>query len=101
MRSTKWTSAAINAAIKKRSAAVPAAVPSASSGQAAGAASSPLPKVLLTLGVLFLALLVSATPPEKHLSIYSTAANYSLPIIQRHGHDYVGLLELLDPLGKV
>ncbi|MGO9167642.1 MAG: N-acetylmuramoyl-L-alanine amidase [Candidatus Sulfotelmatobacter sp.] len=39
--------------------------------------------------------------PEKHLSIYSTAANYSLPIVQRQGHDYVGLLELLEPLGAV
>jgi N-acetylmuramoyl-L-alanine amidase len=52
--------------------------------------------------LLFLAvLLLSAAAPEKHLSIYSTAANYSLPIVQRQGHDYVGLLELLDPLGTV
>jgi N-acetylmuramoyl-L-alanine amidase len=50
--------------------------------------------------VLFVVLL-SAAPPEKHLSIYSTAANYSLPIVQRQGHDYIGLLELLDPLGTV
>jgi N-acetylmuramoyl-L-alanine amidase len=57
---------------------------------------------LLAGGILFLAfLLVSAAPPEKHLSVYSTAANYSVPIVQRQGHDYVGLLELLDPLGKV
>jgi N-acetylmuramoyl-L-alanine amidase len=57
----------------------------------------------LSLGILFsfAVLLVSAAPPEKHLSIYSTAANYSLPIVQRQGHDYVGLLELLDPLGTV
>ena len=57
----------------------------------------------LSLCILFsfAVLLVSATPPEKHLSIYSTAANYSLPIVQRQGHDYVGLLELLDPLGTV
>jgi N-acetylmuramoyl-L-alanine amidase len=46
-------------------------------------------------------LLVSAAPPEKHLSVYSNAASYSLPIVQRQGHDYVGLLELLDPLGTV
>jgi N-acetylmuramoyl-L-alanine amidase len=46
-------------------------------------------------------LLVSAAGPEKHLSVYSTAANYSLPIVQREGRDYVGLLELLDPLGTV
>lgn len=52
--------------------------------------------------LLFLAvLLVSAAAPEKRLSIYSSAANYSLPIVQRQGHEYVGLLELLDPLGTV
>jgi N-acetylmuramoyl-L-alanine amidase len=42
-----------------------------------------------------------AAPQEKHLSVYSTAANYPLPIVQRQGHDYVGLLELLEPLGAV
>ncbi len=46
-------------------------------------------------------LLVSGAAPEKHLSIYSSAANYSLPLVQRQGHEYVGLLEVLDPLGKV
>jgi N-acetylmuramoyl-L-alanine amidase len=50
--------------------------------------------------VLFVAILAAA-PPEKHLSVYSTAANYSLPIVQRQGHEYIGLLELLDPLGTV
>ncbi len=55
---------------------------------------------LLVLFVL-LSLLLSAADPEKHLSVYSVAANYSLPIMQRDGHDYVGLLELLEPLGKV
>src|ERR1700720_2237915 len=57
---------------------------------------------LLTVGLLCIAVLIlCAAAPEKHLSIYSTAANYSLPIVQRQGHDYVGLLELLDPLGTV
>jgi N-acetylmuramoyl-L-alanine amidase len=51
--------------------------------------------------LFFAVLLVSGAAPEKHLSIYSSAANYSLPIVQRQGHDYVGLLELLDPLGTV
>src|ERR1700728_1054982 len=46
-------------------------------------------------------ILVSAAGPEKHLSVSSTAANYSLPIVQREGRDYSGLLELLDPLGAV
>lgn len=48
-----------------------------------------------------LASVLSGTPPEKHLSVYSVAANYSLTLVQREGHDYVGLLELLEPLGKV
>ena len=39
--------------------------------------------------------------PEKRLSVYSTVANYSLPIVQRQGREYVGLLELLEPLGTV
>src|SRR5215467_3817050 len=40
-------------------------------------------------------------PGEKHLSVYSVAANYSLPLVEREGQDYVGLLELLEPLGTV
>src|SRR5579859_36486 len=53
--------------------------------------------VILTLGVLFL----SGAPSEKHLAVCSLAANYSLPLVQREGRQYVGLLELLEPLGKV
>ncbi|MFZ1010534.1 MAG: N-acetylmuramoyl-L-alanine amidase [Candidatus Sulfotelmatobacter sp.] len=53
--------------------------------------------LLLLLAVL----LLSAAAPEKHLSVYSTAANYSLPTVERDGRDYVGLLELLEPLGTV
>lgn len=56
------------------------------------------------LGAIFpfiAVLLLSAVPSEKHLSVYSTAANYSVPIIQRQGHEYIGLLELLEPLGTV
>ncbi len=52
--------------------------------------------ILISLSTL----LVSAAP-EKHLSVYSVAANYSLPLVQREGRDYVGLLEILEPLGKV
>jgi N-acetylmuramoyl-L-alanine amidase len=51
--------------------------------------------------VLISALLLSGAAPEKHLSIYSVAANYSVAISEREGHDYVRLLEVLDPLGKV
>ncbi len=54
--------------------------------------------------LLALALLLSASAPsadEKRISIYSTAANYSLPVLGREGRDYVGLLEILEPLGSV
>jgi len=47
------------------------------------------------------AILLSGAPPEKHLAVYSVAANYSLPLVQRENRSYVGLLELLEPLGKV
>ena len=47
------------------------------------------------------AVFLIGAPTEKHLSVYSVAANYSLPLVQREGRDYVGLLELLEPLGKV
>ncbi len=50
--------------------------------------------------ILLSALLLSAAP-DKHLSVYSVAANYSLPLVQRDGRDYVGLLEVLEPLGRV
>jgi N-acetylmuramoyl-L-alanine amidase len=57
----------------------------------------------LAVGTLlfFVGVLASGAAPEKHLAVYSTAANYSLPIVQRQGHEYIGLLELLDPLGTV
>lgn len=38
---------------------------------------------------------------EKHISVYSPVAIYNLPIQDRAGRDYVGLLELLEPLGRV
>ncbi|HEV2467835.1 MAG TPA: N-acetylmuramoyl-L-alanine amidase [Candidatus Sulfotelmatobacter sp.] len=53
--------------------------------------------VLLSLSAAYL----SGAPADKHLSVYSVAANYALPLVQREGRDYVGLLELLEPLGQV
>jgi N-acetylmuramoyl-L-alanine amidase len=50
---------------------------------------------------LISSILLPAAAPGKRLSVYSVAANYSLPVIQREGRDYVGLLEVLEPLGKV
>ncbi len=51
--------------------------------------------------MLLITIFVSGSAAEKHLSVYSIAANYSLPLVQRSGRDYVGLLELLEPLGAV
>jgi N-acetylmuramoyl-L-alanine amidase len=55
----------------------------------------------VTALVILSAVLLSGAPSDKHLSVYSVAANYSLPLVQREGRDYVGLLELLEPLGRV
>lgn len=38
---------------------------------------------------------------EKQLSIYAPVATYTLPVLDRSGREYVGLLELLEPLGRV
>ncbi len=38
---------------------------------------------------------------EKKITIYSSTANYSLPVTERNGLEYVGLLELLEPMGTV
>jgi N-acetylmuramoyl-L-alanine amidase len=62
------------------------------------------PATKKALAALLAALLfVAATPSadEKHLSVYSAVATYTLPVIDRAGHEYIGLLELLEPLGRV
>jgi N-acetylmuramoyl-L-alanine amidase len=47
------------------------------------------------------AIFLSGAPGDRRLAVYSVAANYSLPLVQRDGRQYVGLLEVLEPLGKV
>lgn len=57
-----------------------------------------------TLAILLATLgLLSSAPSaeEKHLSVYSPVAVYSVPVLDRAGREYVGLLELLEPLGRV
>jgi N-acetylmuramoyl-L-alanine amidase len=46
-------------------------------------------------------ILLSAAPEERRITVYSNVANYSLNLITRNGQDYVGLLEILEPLGTV
>jgi N-acetylmuramoyl-L-alanine amidase len=56
---------------------------------------------ILLVSILISAILLSGAAPEKHLSVYSLAANYSVSIVEHDGHDYVGLLDVLEPLGSV
>ncbi len=64
--------------------------------------SHPVKRALTAFSMVVLAaIFLSGAAPEKHLSVYSVAANYSLPLAQNNGRDYVGLLELLEPLGAV
>jgi N-acetylmuramoyl-L-alanine amidase len=51
--------------------------------------------------LVILAALPAGSADEKHLSIYSASANYSLPIADRENREYIGLLEILEPLGNV
>ena len=43
----------------------------------------------------------STTADQKRLSIYSSVANYTLPVTDRLGREYVALLEVLEPLGRI
>jgi N-acetylmuramoyl-L-alanine amidase len=40
-------------------------------------------------------------PEQKQIAIYSPEATYTLPIVSRNGQDYIGLFEVLEPLGRV
>jgi N-acetylmuramoyl-L-alanine amidase len=53
--------------------------------------------------LLAIVTLLSAAPSadEAHVSVYSPLAVYTLPVLVRAGREYVGLLELLEPLGRV
>ena len=61
----------------------------------------PLGRVVAFIAALLLAAAPAGSADEKHLSIYAASASYSLPVIDRDGREYIGLLELLEPLGKV
>jgi N-acetylmuramoyl-L-alanine amidase len=61
------------------------------------------PLAILLATVTLLSAAPSALPSadDRHISVYSPVATYSLPILDRAGREYVGLLELLEPLGRV
>jgi N-acetylmuramoyl-L-alanine amidase len=51
--------------------------------------------------LVFAIVLLGAPAGERRLSVYSRAANYSLQVSSQNGQDYIGLLEILEPLGHV
>jgi len=60
------------------------------------------PTAISCLAVLLaLPLAVSGFADEKRLSVYSGAVSYTLTVREKNGIDYVGLLEILQPLGSV
>jgi N-acetylmuramoyl-L-alanine amidase len=62
---------------------------------------SSAPAVLSLITALLLAPLTSISADEHRIFVYSTLATYTLPVVDRQGREYVGLLEILEPLGKV
>jgi N-acetylmuramoyl-L-alanine amidase len=54
-----------------------------------------LPLLLLVL------ILRAGSADEKRIAIYGASTNYTLPVVDRNGHAYVGLLEIIEPLGPV
>jgi N-acetylmuramoyl-L-alanine amidase len=64
---------------------------------------STTPRAQLIATLLTACFLLAASPAggEKKISIYSSVATYSLPVTEHNGHEYVSLLEVLDPLGRV
>jgi len=57
--------------------------------------------LLATITLLSAAPSALPSADEKHISVYSPVAIYTLPVVDRAGREYVGLLELLEPLGRV
>ena len=53
------------------------------------------------LALLVFDVVVSGFAEEKRLSVYSGTASYSLTVREQNGAEYVGLLEILSPLGSV
>ncbi len=58
-------------------------------------------KILATLLVTVTLLSAAPSAVEKHISVFSPVAIYTLSVLDRAGHEYAGLLELLEPLGRV
>lgn len=60
-------------------------------------------KIIIVAAIFACVFLTAANgaPEAKQISIYSNIANYSLPVVDENGHEYVGIFEVLEPLGNV
>ena len=58
-------------------------------------------KTVAVLSAIVVLLSAALFADEKHLSVYSPVAVYTVPVFDRGGREYIGLLELLEPLGRV
>jgi N-acetylmuramoyl-L-alanine amidase len=58
-------------------------------------------RLLAFLAALLVLLLTTVLSEEKRITVYAPQTNYSLPVVSREGREYVGLLEVLEPLGRV
>jgi len=56
---------------------------------------------LLAITLIFLLMASAPSAEEKQLSVYGPQVNYSLPVWEHNGQDYVALLEVLEPFGNV
>jgi N-acetylmuramoyl-L-alanine amidase len=57
------------------------------------------PGLALTLAALCCAMAFTGAVPEKQLTVYTAQSSYSLPVLERNGKAYIGVTELLTPLG--
>src|SRR6201993_476529 len=58
-------------------------------------------RLVAALAGMFLLLGAATSADEKQLSVYGPQVSYTLPVQQRNGTDYIGLLEAMEPLGSV
>src|SRR5882757_4912172 len=53
------------------------------------------------LAIAWVTLSCPSYAQDKRIMIFSPLTGFSLPVTERDGHDYVGLVEVLEPLGAV
>ena len=62
---------------------------------------APLRRAGLMLAVLLTLTLTGPAAEERRLYIFAASARYQVAVVEHEGKEYVGLTELLQPLGEV